>query len=56
MKKELIGLNRYIVDFSNDKEKQDFIKNNKDKYDIEEIFVNNGYCLEIKKLKIINLR
>jgi len=49
MKKQLIGLDRYKIDFSSDKEKQDFINDNQDKYDIEEIY--NGYW--IIKLKVI---
>jgi hypothetical protein len=56
MKKQLIGLNRYVINFNlNEEEKMECWKNkNKNKYGITDIFVNNGYCLEVvKKRKIM---
>ena len=40
-------------DFNFDKEKENFILKNKHKYSFQEIFINNGICLELKLLKVI---
>lgn len=37
--------------FKTQKNMYDWINKNEHKYQFTEIFVNNGYCLEIKKLK-----
>jgi|TARA_Y100000310_G_scaffold155679_1_gene155147 hypothetical protein len=49
----LIGLNRYLKEFKTNKEKENFILKNKHKYSFQEIFINNGICLELKLLKVI---
>jgi len=51
MNKKLMGLNTYIKEFKTNEEKEIFKEKNKYKYEIKEIFINNGYCLEFKKLK-----
>ena len=51
-KKTLIGLDRYFLDFTNKKNMDKWISLNKHTYQIEEVFVNNGYRLEIKKLRV----
>lgn len=40
-----------IKTFKTLEQKNKFIENNKSKYQIVEIFINNGYGLEIKKLR-----
>jgi hypothetical protein len=42
-----------IREFKTYEEQQTFIKNNKDKYQIQEVLINNSYGLDIKPLKVI---
>jgi len=52
-KKQLIGLDRYIKEFKTQQEQDLFIENNKHKYTITEVIINNGFCLEFKKLRCL---
>lgn len=51
---EQIG-NRLIVSFGlNEKDRFNLIReHNKDAFTIKEIFVNNGYCLELTPIRIL---
>ena len=41
-------------EFKTRKDQENFIKNNEDKIQYEEIFINNGYAIIYRKLKIIS--
>jgi len=47
----LIGLDRYTIEFFSLEDQDLFIKLNKEDWIINEIFINNSYGLEIKKIK-----
>ena len=51
--KIFIGLDRYLVTFKTNEDKNKFAEQNKSRYNIEEVFINNGYALELKKRRII---
>lgn len=42
-------------EFKSRDEQQKFIDKNKHRFQMEEVFIDNGYALDIRKLKIINL-
>lgn len=42
-----------IKEFKSESSKQKWIEKNQYKYQITEIFINNGFALEVKKLRII---
>jgi hypothetical protein len=44
------------IEFKTKKSMEEFIKSNKSKYQMDEIFVNNKYCLEYRKLRVIDIK
>lgn len=41
-------------EFKSRDEQQKFIDKNKHRFQMEEVFIDNGYALDVRKLKIIN--
>jgi hypothetical protein len=53
MKRTLVGLNTYRYEFNSRERMQAWIERNQHRATITEVFINNGYALEARFLRVI---